>query len=59
MSFEKDSEIIDNLDINTEIIIIGEARYYYKVKYADAEGNERIGYIAKRNSILNENLIEK
>ena len=55
----KDSKNIVKIDINQEIYIVGESRYYYKTIYHNEKGELEEGYVAKRNIKLLENLKEK
>lgn len=55
----KDSKNIVKLDINQEIYIVDEERYYYKTIYHNEKGELEEGYVAKRNIKLVESLKEK
>lgn len=55
----KDSRNIVKIDINQEIYIIDEEKYYYKTIYHNEKGELEEGYVAKRNIKLIENLKEK
>lgn len=55
----KDSRNIVKIDVNQEIYIIDEEKYYYKTIYHNENGELEEGYVAKRNIKLIENLKEK
>lgn len=46
---EKGAEVICQLKENFEATIIENTNYYYKVTFADEDGVQREGYVAKRN----------
>ncbi|MDU1022884.1 MAG: hypothetical protein E7A44_03090 [Peptoniphilus harei] len=52
----KDSKNIVKIDINQEIYIVGEDRYYYKTIYHNEKGEIEEGFVAKRNIKLVERL---
>jgi hypothetical protein len=41
--------VIDELWEGIEGLITEDVPYYYKVTYTDEEGNEKEGYVAKKN----------
>lgn len=55
----KDSKNVVKIDLNQEIYIIDEEKYYYKTIYHNEKGELEEGYVAKRNIKLVENLKEK
>lgn len=55
----KNSKNIIKIDVNQEIYIIDEEKYYYKTIYHNEKGELEEGYVAKRNIKLVENLKEK
>ena len=55
----KDSKNIIKIDINQEIYIVDEEKYYYKTIYHNEKGELEEGYVAKRNIKLIENLKDK
>ncbi|MGN8921942.1 hypothetical protein ACTNB0_12780 [Lachnospiraceae bacterium HCP28S3_F9] len=46
---QKGANIICQLKQNIEAIVIEDTNYYYKVRFIDENGEEREGYVAKRN----------
>lgn len=46
---QKGANIICQLKQNIEAIVIEDTNYYYKVRFTDENGEEREGYVAKRN----------
>lgn len=55
----KDSKNVVKIDLNQEIYIIDEEKYYYKTIYHNEKGELEEGYVAKRNIKLVESLKEK
>lgn len=55
----KNSKNIIKIDVNQEIYIIDEEKYYYKTIYHNEKGELEEGYVAKRNIKLIENLKDK
>ncbi|MDU7114175.1 MAG: hypothetical protein E6315_01035 [Peptoniphilus harei] len=54
--FSKKSKKVFKIDVNQEIYIIGEERYYYNIIYHNEMGELKEGYIPKRNVRKIENL---
>lgn len=57
--FSKKSKKVFKIDVNQEIYIIGEERYYYNIIYHNEMGEPKEGYIPKRNVKIIENLKQK